>query len=124
MIWVFVYGTLLEGEVNHAVAAPYVVQLESGCVRGTLYNYGPYPALVLKGENIVIGEWLQVTDEGLVQMDLLEDYNGPGLCNDYERLWINDAVRPDREGWIYVWNDGRGYPLLSSGSWRTHRKKL
>ncbi|WP_282943626.1 gamma-glutamylcyclotransferase family protein [Paenibacillus sp. RC67] len=123
MIQVFVYGTLLEGEANHTVAAPYVLQLEAGCVRGTLYDYGAYPALVLKGDSIVEGEWLQVTEEGLLQMDLLEDYNGPGQHNDYERVWICDALRPEKEGWVYVWDDGRGCPLIPGGSWRTHRQK-
>ncbi|WP_079914423.1 gamma-glutamylcyclotransferase [Paenibacillus sp. 32352] len=123
MIWIFVYGTLLQGEINHEVAKPYVEQLEKGCVRGTLYNYGPYPGLVLAGGGSVEGEWLLVSEEGLVQLDGLEDYHGPGQLNDYERVWVHDALRPEREGWVYVWNDSRGCPPITDGSWRTRRKE-
>lgn len=122
MIQVFVYGTLLVGEENHRVAAPYISMVESGCVRGTLYDYGPYPSLVLAGEQLVYGEWLHITEEGLEQLDLLEDYNGPGQTNDYERVWVRDAIRTKKEGWVYVWSDERGCPRIPGGSWRTHRK--
>lgn len=47
---VFVYGTLLTGEENHEVAAPYVRAACPGKVNGRLYNVGPYPALVLGEE--------------------------------------------------------------------------
>ena len=52
-----------------------------GAVRGRLYDVGHYPALVRypslhseAQEGIVIGEWFEVTEEGLKAMDILEDY--------------------------------------------------
>ncbi|MFH5185969.1 gamma-glutamylcyclotransferase [Paenibacillus sp. TAB 01] len=121
MVWVFVYGTLLAGEDNHPVAASYAARIEPGSVRGTLYDCGPYPGLVpnVNGGR-VYGEWLHVTEEGLAAMDMLEEYYGPGACNDYERVLLRDAETA-REGWGYVWNDSRGCPPIPGGSWRRHR---
>jgi gamma-glutamylcyclotransferase (GGCT)/AIG2-like uncharacterized protein YtfP len=118
---VFVYGTLLRGESNHGVAAPFLCGgIVPGSVRGRLYDVGDYPALVLVADaNPVPGEWLKVTEEGLSAMDELEGYIGPGRENDYERVWVKDAVL-DEQGWVYVWNDSRGFPEIRSGSWREH----
>ncbi|TVY05506.1 gamma-glutamylcyclotransferase family protein [Paenibacillus cremeus] len=121
MISVFVYGTLLVGQSNHHVVAPYLLSVRAGAVRGFLYDYGTYPGLVLSdAENClpVEGEWLLVTPEGLERMDELEDYYGPGQLNDYERVWVRDARDEGLEGWVYVWEDSRGCPLIPGGSWR------
>lgn len=123
MICVFVYGTLLTGEVNHHIAAPYLRHVEPGAVCGRLYDFGPYPGLVLEGEERIEGEWFQLDDEALVHLDALEEYYGPGQSNDYERVWVRDALRPEREGWIYVWNDSRGCVPIREGSWRVYVKK-
>ncbi|MBE1441633.1 gamma-glutamylcyclotransferase (GGCT)/AIG2-like uncharacterized protein YtfP [Paenibacillus sp. OAS669] len=101
MIWIFVYGTLLQGETNHEVAKPYVEQLEKGCVRGALYNYGPYPGLVLAGEGSVEGEWLLVSEEGLVQLDGLEDYHGPGQLNERECGFTMRCGRNAKDGCMF-----------------------
>jgi len=125
MISVFVYGTLLVGESNHYVAEPFVLSVQPGEVRGRLYDVGYYPALALytneheeTQESIVVGEWFEVTEEGLKAMDILEDYYGPGQSNEYERVWISD-VNGSREGWVYIWQDVTGLIEITSGSWRT-----
>src|SRR5206468_7909384 len=95
-------------------------------VRGTLYDAGGYPALVLSGRDrdLVQGEWLIISEEGLKQSDLLEEYYSPGAeCNDYERIWIRDAKREEREGWVYVWKDSRGFLAIPSDSWRRYRDR-
>ncbi|MDI3329085.1 MAG: gamma-glutamylcyclotransferase [Alicyclobacillaceae bacterium] len=121
MISVFVYGTLLTGEPNHRVAAPYLLSVRPGRVRGRLYDVGPYPALVLdEAGREIEGEWFEVTPEGLKAMDWLEGYRGPGQKNFYERAWVRDT-REDREGWIYVWLDSRGCPEIRVRSWRAWR---
>lgn len=118
MVRVFVYGTLLVGEANHGVAAPYLLSVRPGRVRGRLYDVGAYPALVLdEAAGEVEGEWFEVTPEGLRAMDDLEEYRGPGQKNAYERVWVRDA-REERSGWVYVWLDSRGYPEIPAGSWR------
>ncbi|MCZ8523646.1 MULTISPECIES: gamma-glutamylcyclotransferase family protein [Paenibacillus] len=127
MIRVFVYGTLLEGEANHEVVAPHLLSVRPGAVRGRLYDAGCYPALVLSGDvsadPLIEGEWIVVSEEGLLRMDELEDYHGPGEDNDYERVWIRDAIKEEREGWVYVWRHPRGCPPLPSGSWRKYLRE-
>ncbi|CAG7614948.1 hypothetical protein PAESOLCIP111_01764 [Paenibacillus solanacearum] len=125
MIPVFVYGTLLEGESNHHVVASYTLSSRPGVVYGKLYDCGDYPAIVLAGYgdgDLVEGWWLIVTEEGLARMDALEEYYGPGMPNDYERIWVRDARREEREGWIYAWADSRGCPAISGRSWRKYRE--
>jgi len=124
---VFVYGTLLTGESNYRVAAPFVRSVQPGAVYGRLYDCGLYPKLTLCGEGeselrpVVVGEWLEVSKAGLRAMDVLEGYRGPGKDNEYERVWITDARDGGRSGWIYVGADVQGLPLIPGGSWRGHR---
>lgn len=125
MIPVFVYGTLLEGESNHHVVTSHILSARPGVVRGKLYECGTYPAMVLTGYEtgeLVEGQWLIVTAEGLARMDELEEYFGPGMSNDYERVWVRDARQEEREGWIYTWPDSRGCPAIAGNSWRRHRE--
>lgn len=123
MITVFVYGTLLTGESNHAVVAPYVLAAVPGQVRGWLYDVGEYPALVLDADGEEIeGEWVELADEALFPMDELEGYAGVDADNDYERVLITDCRNADRSGWIYVWSDSRGCSRIEGGSWRRHRQ--
>lgn len=121
---VFAYGTLMTGEANHGVASPHLLSVEPGAVGGRLYDAGAYPALVVGGEegeagrSIVRGEWLTVTEAGLLAMDELEEYFGPGdPRNDYERVLVRD-IDGVRQGWAYVWNDSRGTAPIESGCWR------
>jgi len=121
-ISVFVYGTLMTGEENHHVVAPYVLSVQPGTVLGNLYDAGPYPALVpgFPG-GPVYGEWLEVTEAGLAAMDELEQYYGPNHpANDYERVRITD-LDGVRSGWVYVWTDSRGCPPIPGGNWRNRK---
>ncbi|MEK8132385.1 gamma-glutamylcyclotransferase family protein [Paenibacillus filicis] len=121
MIPVFVYGTLLVGESNHHIVAPYVLSVRPGTVPGCLYDAGEYPGLVLSGPGgggMVRGEWIVIESEGLAELDRLEEYYGPGGPNSYERVWIRDGIREEREGWTYVWGHSQGYPAIEGGSWR------
>ncbi|AMX83677.1 gamma-glutamylcyclotransferase [Geobacillus subterraneus] len=122
---VFVYGTLLTGEDNHHVAAPYVLAVCPGKVNGRLYNVGSYPALVLGEDGEVEGEWLTVTEEGLKAMDELEDYAEGRDDNEYERVWVRDACQPV-EGYVYVYppEKAAGLPPIPSGSWRRREEKM
>lgn len=121
MIRVFVYGTLLTGERNHQVAAPYLLSLTSGRVRGRLYDAaaGRYPALVLDPNGgDVPGEWFTITEAGLAAMDQLEDFHGPNHPDNlYERVPVTDLDQ-DIEGWAYVWPDDRGCPPIPGNAWR------
>lgn len=120
MIRVFVYGTLLRGESNHHVVAPFLYSCRPGFVRGRLYDVGEYPALILDPDGRRIkGEWLVVSEDGLRAMDRLEGYAGPGRDNDYDRVWVRDESG-EPEGWVYVWHESRGCPEIAADSWLEH----
>lgn len=122
MISVFVYGTLLVGECNHPVVAPFVQSVQPGAVYGRLFDVGAYPALLLSiggVERHVAGEWLEVTEEGLQAMDALEDYYGPDGENEYDRVWVCD-VDGEREGWVYVYSKAEGLPAIEGCSWKAY----
>lgn len=118
MVRLFVYGTLLPGEANHDLAAPYVLASFPGTIRGRLYDAGGYPGCVLDGDGPTVeGVWLELREEALRVLDDLEQFFGAEEENDYERVWVRDARLP-AEGWIYVWPDGRGLPEIAGGNWR------
>ncbi|SFJ01744.1 Uncharacterized conserved protein YtfP, gamma-glutamylcyclotransferase (GGCT)/AIG2-like family [Paenibacillus sp. UNC496MF] len=119
---VFIYGSLLPGQPNHAVAAAHIRQAVSGVVRGRLVDCGAYPALVRDGlahaqGSRVRGLWITVGDRGLQAMDALEEYNGIEEENDYDRVWTADAEAPARSGWVYVWEGPRGCPAIQDDNW-------
>lgn len=122
---IFVYGTLLTGERNHHVAAPFLLGVEPGRVRGRLYDaaQGRYPALVLDADGEWIeGEWFLVTPEGVTKMDELEAFLGPDHPDNlYERVMVKDADS-GACGDVYVWRDPRGCPPIPGGSWRSYRQ--
>lgn len=109
---VFVYGTLLTGEVNHGLLAhaerlgPHRTE-----PRFTLLRLGAYPGLVAGGSTAVRGEVYRINDAGLRALDQLEDY--PRL---YDRTLI-----PTRHGraWAYLYRGPRsGRPVIPGGDWR------
>ena len=117
---VFVYGTLLVGEANHHVAKPNLLNVETGSVRGFLYNVGSYPALVLNEHGMeVVGEWFTVTTEGLAKMDLLEGFSEGRSDNLYERIIVQDSDK-SKKGYVYVFDKQKTefLPLIKTGSWR------
>jgi gamma-glutamylcyclotransferase (GGCT)/AIG2-like uncharacterized protein YtfP len=110
---VFVYGTLLAGEVNHHL-------LEGADLLGshrtarcfTMLSLGAYPGVVRGGGTSIAGEIYRVGSKGLELLDRLEDY--PRV---YDRILI---ASPFGRTWIYLYR-GRihGRPVIHSGDWLT-----
>ncbi|WP_081841597.1 gamma-glutamylcyclotransferase family protein [Alicyclobacillus macrosporangiidus] len=111
---VFVYGTLRKGQGNRRVMEPHLVrELGAGCIPGEMYDLGAYPAVSLNGDGVVVGEWVEVTDDGLAALDRLEGY--PRFYDGTMVRDLNGAV----EGWFYHMT-GRipaGAPRVDSGDW-------
>ena len=109
---VFVYGTLLRGELNHGLLAGAVylgAHRTEPCF--TLYTLGGYPGLVAAGTTAVSGEVYRVSDAGLLLLDQLEGY--PRL---YGRRLI---PTPFGRSWVYVYRGAvRDRPVIHSGDWR------
>jgi gamma-glutamylcyclotransferase (GGCT)/AIG2-like uncharacterized protein YtfP len=124
---VFVYGTLLQGEYNHRVAEPFLINVEEGSIMGHLHTVGPYPALVVDEENgqEIKGQWFTVNEVGLKNMDRLEGFHGKGSnFNHYDRVQVKD-LDGVREGFVYVYTaekvKQRNLRKIESGSWKTHQ---
>jgi gamma-glutamylcyclotransferase (GGCT)/AIG2-like uncharacterized protein YtfP len=109
---VFVYGTLLRGEVNHYLldgAAYLGPHRTEPCF--SLHNLGAYPGLAHGGHTAVSGEVYELGDAGLSRLDRLEDH--PRL---YDRVTIPTYYG---RAWIYLYRGSlRDKPLISSGDWR------
>lgn len=117
----FVYGTLLSGFTN-----PYARLLHGngrllgrGRVRGTLYNLGRYPAMLLRGAGWVKGE-LYMLPPAL--LDALDEYEG----SEYRRVAAAVVVESGRQAraWIYEHRDRlAGWRRIPSGDYRSRNRE-
>jgi gamma-glutamylcyclotransferase (GGCT)/AIG2-like uncharacterized protein YtfP len=110
---VFVYGTLLRGEVNHHLLAQ-AEYLGSHRTQAcfSLYLLRAYPGAVRGGATAILGEVYAVDHAGLRRLDRLEDY--PSL---YDRRLL---ATPYGRAWIYLFRGSvRDRPLIPGGDWRS-----
>lgn len=113
---VFVYGTLLSGEPNHAVLghAPCL-----GCARTsaryTLVDMGDYPALVDGGASSIVGELYDLDSATLEMVDEYED--APSF---YRRSEV--VLEDGRSVLAYLLPPklALGSPPIPSGDWRAY----
>lgn len=111
----FVYGTLAS---RNGAAAGLMTECErvgGGAVRGTLYDIGPYPALLLGGESRVEGEVWKCPADTLPRLDRHEGVE-EGL---FRRVGIRVG---DFACWTYVAGPALGPRLtpdarIRSGRW-------
>jgi len=115
---VFVYGTLLVGESNHRYLASARLVAEARTQPAfTLHDLGAFPGLVAGGSHAVAGEVYAVDEPTLAALDRLEDH--PRF---YLRTSIVLASGAAVETYLLTPNHVAGCPIITSGSWRAHRK--
>lgn len=109
---VFVYGTLRRGCRNHHLLrrARYLGRHRTPPAY-TLFDTGPYPAVVTGGRTRVVGEVYAVDGRTFRALDRLEDYP-----RSYTRRRIDTPYGP---AWIYLWRlrIDPDWPALA-GDWR------
>lgn len=109
-VLLFVYGTLMRGEVAHSrLAGAAFVDEHLTEPRFTLYAIDWYPGAALGGATSVVGELYRV-DAAL--LDELHLYEGDG----YE---VVDIPTPHGPAVMYVYR-GAATHVIASGSWRKH----
>ena len=114
----FVYGTLLVGEYNHRhLTGARLVGEAKTKPAFWLHDLGPFPGLVAGGKHAVLGEVYAVDEATLAALDRLEDH--PRL---YRRTSIVLANRSNVETYLLTAEQVADHPVISSGSWRAHRK--
>jgi len=69
----FVYGTLMPGELNFRQIEKFVIDHKPGTIEGVLVDLGAYPALIA-GEGLVKGVVLEVDADALEITDRIEGY--------------------------------------------------
>jgi gamma-glutamylcyclotransferase (GGCT)/AIG2-like uncharacterized protein YtfP len=115
---IFVYGTLMSGEPNYRLLTSSVLVGQVLTARGyTLYDLGPFPALVCEGRGRVAGELFEVDDATLALLDRLE-----GVPTFYTRATLTLEDRTLAEAYVLSKGKVRGKLAIASGSWREHRK--
>jgi gamma-glutamylcyclotransferase (GGCT)/AIG2-like uncharacterized protein YtfP len=98
-------------------------------LRGSLYDFGEYPGLVLDDGGWVAGELYRVPDLAarLGDLDRAEWYDPADEGRSLYVRRLASVVRAGgaaQEAWVYVYNDPRGPgsrgPRIPSGDWRAH----
>ncbi|HZG85696.1 gamma-glutamylcyclotransferase family protein [Paenibacillus sp.] len=129
--YVFVYGTLLRGEANHARLKHAELAGEQASLLGaSLVDTGRgYPAMLLGGAGAVAGEVYEIDERTLRSLDELEDYYGEGdRRNEYERIEVEvDVEAGERRirAWTYVYRSAPANAVpIPAGDWRAYRRSL
>jgi gamma-glutamylcyclotransferase (GGCT)/AIG2-like uncharacterized protein YtfP len=119
MTRVFVYGSLLEGELNDHI-------MEGACLIGaattspgfTLLDLGDYPAMAASSEGCVMGEVYEVSRAHLARLDRFE-----GHPRFYTRAKIQLADGTLAETYLMPPGRVEQRKPISSGDWRSYRKE-
>ena len=108
----FIYGSLLSSESNHRALRDARCLGEARTLpEHTLYDLGPYPALVRGGSTAVTGELYEVDDTLLAELDAFEAV--PRL---FERATI--ALADGTTAETYVWTHPPKGNAIPSGDYR------
>ena len=113
---VFIYGSLRRGsERAMSVTFPDARFIAEATVHGRLYDFGPYPGLILDGStSTVTGEVYEVDDQLLEALDDFEE------SSNYHRKPVEISFAAEKKmGWTYEPN-AEFYPLvtpITSGNW-------
>src|SRR5262245_12022005 len=103
---VFVYGTLMRGEVREGCWPRKPDGVETASVRGALFDLGPYPGLV-EGEDVVLGEvWTFGEEDLAATLEVLDEIEGVrGRADDeYRRVVMEcETKRGNVSAWAYVY---------------------
>jgi gamma-glutamylcyclotransferase (GGCT)/AIG2-like uncharacterized protein YtfP len=123
--YVFVYGTLMQGEFrSHTLAQHASKPPQIGEVNGTLYHLGDYPGMLPSMNGQVHGEIYELDDvfHGLQSLDRVEGFYGFGAS---DSLFKRTIVKVNVDGgyvwaWTYIYGESIDESLkIPSGRWRT-----
>ena len=111
---IFVYGTLRKGMYNYDI---YLRDENSfrgyAYIKGSLLSVNDrnYPAYLMEGHDMILGEIHEISDETAKKIDKLEGYFGEGdLRNDYNKIICdiyNDESQVIDHLPVYVWNQNK-----------------
>ena len=125
---IFVYGSLKRGQSLYFLEGIKDLRLEVLPARvqgGLLYNFGPFPGMILKSEGgAVMGEIhrFRQIEAVLTILDEVEEYFGDGNPNNLYRRVEHEAELLNGEGFITCWvyeyvGPLEGASLIENGVW-------
>ncbi len=124
MIKIFVYGTLRKGEENAHLLKNATCLDEHCWTYGLLYDTGEgYPAMVDTTTYRTVGELYEVTEEELLLLDELEDYEEGRTNNLYDRvikeIYTNKGLH---HAYVYIANqEDLIVKEILGGDWKKYR---
>lgn len=122
--FVFVYGTLRRGQVNDINRLqPAPRYLGEARIRGSLYDLGLYPGVILGGAGWVQGEVYVITPELEHQLDVIEEV-APVPSGEYLRRHVEvelDGRRLDCLVYEIAPQRVQGRAVIASGDWLQRR---
>jgi gamma-glutamylcyclotransferase (GGCT)/AIG2-like uncharacterized protein YtfP len=111
----FVYGSLLFGEIHNArLGGSRLLGEALTEPRYTLVDLGPYPALLDGGTTSVTGEIYEVAADVLAALDALE-----GHPDEYRRVPIRLLSGESAEAYVLPRAKAPFMRVIASGSWRS-----
>ena len=120
----FAYGTLIPG-CEPAHMSPVCSRMErigDATVRGTLYDLGSFPGVVVEGEGMVRGVLLRVPRDAWAALDAYEGCplpGGDGGLFERIRTTAHLATGEALNCWLYVYaRDVGNRTPVASGDWR------
>lgn len=126
----FAYGTLMKGEVRHRTVEGVVTALETGWVKGRLWDCGAFPGMAWdRNGQDVVGE-LFTLQEGAAVWDALDEeevFKGHFRADSLFRrivVPVRTTTQPAVWAWSYVLHHPRPeMPLLEDGDWRAYQRR-
>ncbi|MCY0386339.1 gamma-glutamylcyclotransferase [Robbsia sp. Bb-Pol-6] len=137
-MYVFVYGTLREGEINdiaraaerHALAPP--VRIGAAATHGRLFDFGAYPGLLSGadahadaiGNARVVGDVFRITSALLPVLDAIEGIRADGRDIFYRAQCVVEAGGTRLTCYFYPVDPAatRDRPLIPQGDWIAYRR--
>ena len=118
----FVYGTLMSGEVRHGEIYPYIESTTEGTAKGVLFDFEYYPGMKT-GAGLVHGELVKMNDveSCLRDMDSIEGFYGYENENSlYERTIVPIQTNEGMQwAWTYVYSGHvKDNSRIKSGRWK------
>jgi len=111
---VFVYGTLMKGELHHtSIAHARFVRAAETQPEYELVQIDYYPAMLSGGGSRIMGELYEVDDQTLARLDELEE-----VPHYYERRTITLADGTDALAYVMPRERARGSSPIPSGYFR------
>jgi NhaP-type Na+/H+ or K+/H+ antiporter/gamma-glutamylcyclotransferase (GGCT)/AIG2-like uncharacterized protein YtfP len=113
----FVYGTLLAGDVRSPILEPFITDdVVDDSVAGMLYDTGAgYPAAVFGDNGTIIGRTFQFSQDTIDEALAALDEAKGAVDGQYHRVAITTAG--GLNAWAYEYGEGLELTVISSGDW-------